>query len=159
MNIRLAKKEDFEDYFGLMCELYISEIKTSKKDPYLKLYLQKPREKELRKEFSKMLNKHDSFFLVSEDNGKVVGFQYGFIDYYVVDKKRNHFGHLDTLVVSKEYRGGGIGTNLLKKSFRWFKDKGLKWCMLRVDNDNNLAVSLYKKLGFYPTELRMVKRI
>ena len=159
MNIRFAKKEDFRGYFGLMRELHISEIKTSRRDPYLKLYIQKPREKELHREFLKMLKKHNSFFLVNEDSGKIVGFQYGFIDHYIVNKKRNHFGHLDTLIVSKDYRGKGIGTNLLKKSFQWFKDRGLKWCMLCVDNENDLAVPLYKKLGFYPTELRMVKRI
>ncbi len=159
MHIRLAKKEDFGNYFKLVNELYISEIKTSKKDPYLKLYLQKPREKELRKEFAKMLKKHDSFFLVSEDVGKVVGFQYGFIDYYVVDKKRNYFGHLDTLVVSKSHRNRGIATKLINETNRWFKKHGLKWSMLRVDNFNHIGVSLYKKLGYYSTELRMVKKI
>lgn len=35
-----------------------------------------------------MLKRKKSLFLVSEDGGKIIGFQYGFIDYYRVDKKK-----------------------------------------------------------------------
>lgn len=52
MNIRPAKK-NFEDYFKLMKELHISEIKTSKKDSYLKSIFKSQEKKNLEKNLIK----------------------------------------------------------------------------------------------------------
>lgn len=159
MKIRFAKTEDFKNYFRLRRELYGSELRTSKRDAYLKIYLQKPKEKEVRREFGRMLKKPRHIFLVAEDEERITGFQYGFVNYYKVDGRKNYFGYLDTLVVSNNYRGRGVGTRLIQEAIRWFKRRGLGWAVLQVDDKNDAAVRLYKKISFYPTELKMVKRI
>lgn len=51
--------------------------------------------------------------------------------------------------VSKKYWGLGIGKELVKYLIDWAKDSNIiKKINLRVREDNNRAIELYKKLGF-----------
>lgn len=65
----------------------------------------------------------------------------------------NDYGHIDNdtpsfaISLSKEYRGLGIGTSLMKEMLRILKDKGYKQASLAVQKAN-YAVKLYKKTGF-----------
>ncbi len=63
------------------------------------------------------------------------------------------FGHIDGTVpefaisLYKEYRGLGIGTELMKKMLQLLKEKGYKKTSLAVQKDN-YALKLYQKVGF-----------
>jgi len=52
------------------------------------------------------------------------------------------------IVVSREYRGLGIGRWLSSLALNKAKRMGVKYILLTVDVDNYVAISLYKKLGF-----------
>ena len=65
----------------------------------------------------------------------------------------NDYGHIDNNTPSfaislyKDYRGFGIGTNLMKKMLRILKDRGYKQASLAVQK-TNYAVRMYQKTGF-----------
>lgn len=79
------------------------------------------------------------------------------IDFHIIGavwvRDMNDYGHIDSGVPSfaislyKEYRGYGIGTELMKKMLAELKVRGYKKASLAVQK-KNYAVKMYKKLGF-----------
>lgn len=159
MIIRKIKKEDFERWFRLRKQLFESEMETVKADPFIKFYIEKPIEKEQRKDFLKMIQRKDSIFIVVEEKENLIGYLFGFLNYYKVHKLRRKFGYLDTMVILRNYRNKGAGKKLHNEFIKWLKIKKIKWAVLQVDDKNHIGVKFYKKEGYYLTELRMVKMI
>ena len=64
-------------------------------------------------------------------------------------KRTRHVAALG-IVIAKKFRGQGIGFNLLKTVIKEAKAKipGLKMIALNVYEENEIAQSMYKKLGF-----------
>lgn len=83
--------------------------------------------------------------LVAEVNGEIIG--------AVWVRIMNDYGHIDDKTPSfaislyKEYRGYGIGTELMKKMLIQLKQCGYAQASLSVQK-TNYAVKLYKKIGF-----------
>ena len=90
-------------------------------------------------------NSYGDLCLVAEVSNKIVG--------AVWTRIVNDYGHIDdntpSLVIShlKDYRGQGIGSNLMKKMFILLKDEGFNNVSLSVQKAN-YATKMYKKLGF-----------
>lgn len=89
--------------------------------------------------------KKDDIGLVAEVDKKVVG--------AVWVRIMNDYGHIDNdtpsfaISLYKDYRGLGIGTNLMKEMLRILKDRGYKQASLAVQKAN-YAVQMYQKTGF-----------
>ena len=89
--------------------------------------------------------KKDDIGLIAEVDKKVVG--------AVWVRIMNDYGHIDndtpSLAISlyKDYRGFGIGTNLMKEMLRILKNRGYKQASLAVQKAN-YAVRMYQKTGF-----------
>lgn len=89
--------------------------------------------------------KADDNCLVAEVNGKVIG--------AVWTRIMNDYGHVDdktpSLAISlfKEYRGSGIGTEMMKKILILLKEKSYEKVSLSVQKEN-YAVKMYIKAGF-----------
>lgn len=87
----------------------------------------------------------DDCCLVAEVGEKVVG--------AVWVRIADEYGHIDdetpsfSISLYKEYRGMGIGTELMKQMLELLKSKGYKRASLGV-NKENYAVRMYKKAGF-----------
>ena len=87
----------------------------------------------------------DDFALVAEIEGKVVG--------AVWVRIMNDYGHIDeetpSLAISlyKEYRGQGIGTDMMKEMLSLLKTHGYKRVSLSVQKAN-FAAEMYRKIGF-----------
>ena len=87
----------------------------------------------------------DDFALVAEVEKKVVG--------AVWVRIMNYYGHIDdktpSLAISlyKEYRGQGIGTDMMKEMLSLLKAHGYKRVSLSVQK-TNYAVEMYRKIGF-----------
>ncbi len=83
--------------------------------------------------------------LVAEVDGKIVGAVWARI--------MNDYGHIDnetpSLAISlyKEYRGFGIGTDMMKEILALLKSRGYSWASLSVQKAN-YAAKLYLKVGF-----------
>jgi len=65
----------------------------------------------------------------------------------------NDYGHVEdgvpsfAISVYKEYRGQGIGTEMMKRMLKELKDKGYQKASLAVQKAN-YAVNMYQKVGF-----------
>lgn len=83
--------------------------------------------------------------LLAEVNGKIVG--------AVWVRIMNDYGHIDDTTPSfaislyKEYRGQGIGTDMMQKMLTTLKNAGYKQASLSVQKAN-YAANMYLKLGF-----------
>ncbi len=90
--------------------------------------------------------KKDDFGFVAEVDHKVVG--------AVWTRIMNDYGHVDdatpSLAISlyKEYRGFGIGTQLMKNILILLKEKGYQRVSLAVQK-MNYAYQMYVKVGFH----------
>ena len=89
-------------------------------------------------------NKGD-YCLVAESDDKVVG--------AVWTRIMNDYGHVDddtpsfAISLYKEYRGQGIGTQLMIKMLELLKENGYKRASLAVQKAN-YALKMYEKVGF-----------
>ena len=89
--------------------------------------------------------KKDDIGLVAEVDKKVVG--------AVWVRIMDDYGHIDNdtpsfaISLYKDYRGFGIGTDLMKKMLRILKDRGYIQASLAVQKAN-YAVRMYQKTGF-----------
>ena len=83
--------------------------------------------------------------LVAEDAGKVIGAVWTRImdDYGHVDDETPSFA----ISLYKEYRGQGIGTQLMKRMLKHLKEYGFEKASLAVQKAN-YAVRMYEKVGF-----------
>ena len=83
--------------------------------------------------------------IVADDDGKVIG--------AVWTRIMNDYGHVDddtpsfAISIYKEYRGQGIGTQLMLKMLALLKEKGYRRASLAVQKAN-YAVHMYEKVGF-----------
>lgn len=60
----------------------------------------------------------------------------------------NKRGHLSRIIVNPEYRSKGIGKIFCSKLIYTAKQLECKTISLKVNNDNEVALGLYKGLGF-----------
>lgn len=59
-------------------------------------------------------------------------------------------GEIDSLCVKEQYRGQGIGKQLIRRAIDWMESEGAKSYTLQVVHGNERAMSLYQSLGFLP---------
>lgn len=136
MEVRLAKREDFDDFLKIKIK-FNEEYGISKKD----------------KEF--ILEEFDDYFsngaiILALENKIVVGYLCGIIEKDMYEKT----GYLGELFVLKEYRGKGISTKIKDVFLEFLKSKKIKICRIDVNPENN-AQEVYKKWGFKIDKYRM----
>jgi len=87
----------------------------------------------------------DDRCLVAETDGKIVGAVWVRImdDYGHVDDETPSFA----ISLYKDYRGNGIGTELMRKMLDVLRESGYRKASLAVQKANH-AVKMYKKVGF-----------
>ena len=137
--IREILKEEYSLLENFLYEaIFVSEgisppPKAIIKEPELQVYI---------KDFGM---KKDDMGLVAEIDKKIVG--------AVWVRIMNDYGHINNLTPSlaislyKEYRGLGIGTELMRKMLNMLKQRGYKQTSLSVQKAN-YAIKMYKKIGF-----------
>ena len=90
-------------------------------------------------------------FLVSEINGRIVGYimcktEYGFSNFKKLGFVKK--GHVVSVAVLEEQRKKGIGRALIEEAIAGTKIKKADELYLEVRCSNNEAVRLYEKIGF-----------
>jgi ribosomal-protein-alanine N-acetyltransferase len=83
-------------------------------------------------------------FLVATVNGRVVG-------YVVADTVPNAgrtLGHVKDIAVHPDYRGRGIGAQLLGSALTVMREKRASRVRLEVRESNDSAIRLYRRFGF-----------
>lgn len=71
----------------------------------------------------------------------------GFVVFYCNDTASN-IAFITLILVSPQFRGAGVATELLSAVFSVIKKRGFKSCDLQVKKNNTSAISLYENKGF-----------
>jgi len=80
------------------------------------------------------------YFVVTELNGKVVGYQFNALE--------GEFGYLVRIAVHPSVSGQGIGARLMREAMDFFKKAKVLRIMLNTQDDNTHAHRLYEWFGF-----------
>ena len=76
------------------------------------------------------------------------------ICFVAINPELNHVGLIYTLAVLHKYHHRGIGSSLLGFGIQSLIEKGCKMIELGVETNNENALALYKKYGFYEIKSR-----
>lgn len=131
-----------DEYEGLSEHLYDAIYLPEGVEPPPFSIVEQP---ELRLYYENFGTKPDDYCLCAEVGGKRVG--------AVWVRVMDDYGHIDNdtpsfaISLKKEYRGHGIGTELMRQMLLLLRDKGYKRASLAVQKEN-YAVRMYKKVGF-----------
>ena len=68
-------------------------------------------------------------------------------------------GKVFDLFVSDQYRNKGIGSRLLDYGLEYLKNLGLSFATINTAGTNDRALHLYRKKGFKPDDIRLIKQI
>lgn len=88
-----------------------------------------------------------SCILIAEINDKIIGYLYGFIQNNG-DTCINIVTQIDAIFIDEDYRKIGVGNTLIEEFKKWSKQQNAKYIELKVCNNNDIAISLYRKKGF-----------
>jgi len=108
----------------------------------------------------KEINGYKGKIMLYELNNKIVGLIVGYINNEKIDDydfKVPKRGRISELVVSKEYRGCGIGQKLFKKMEEYLKDQGCLSILIGVFAYNESAIKFYEKNGYHLRMSDMIK--
>lgn len=98
---------------------------------------------------------------VAEDNKKVVGFVAGIIDEQSEIDKLGHkvmkYGDILDLFVEEEFRGTGIGKELMSEMEKYFRNQNCEAIMIGVFGPNQKARKFYEQLGYIDRDYRVQK--
>ena len=96
-----------------------------------------------------------SQLIVAELNGEIVGTGYAQIRESKKSLNHDHHSYLGFMYVTPECRGLGVNKLVLDNLITWSKDKGVFDLYLDVYDDNDAAISAYKKVGFAKSLVEM----
>lgn len=105
-----------------------------------------------RRQMRYLLNRAKALHLVAEDSAcGVVG--YGLVFTPQLNSQQPRPARLYSLAVSPEYRGFGLGQQLLAELLRMLRPKGYRVCALEVRASDKKTQRLYQRFGFKSEKL------
>ena len=144
--IRVLKERDLEAINKIYDEGYAEAGRDPLFGDYVKL--KKPTKKEKEEVSQRIMSdvrKKNCIFIVAEEDGGVVGF--AFVKKRdMPDSELSHVGVLGVRV-SKDWRGNGIGTQLIKEALK-LSERKFEIVEASVLGFNDGAKRLYKRFGF-----------
>jgi ribosomal protein S18 acetylase RimI-like enzyme len=109
--------------------------------------------------FQRFIESDNARVLVALDEEVIVGFITGKIErrppVFAVTEK----GEINSVFVKELFRRQGIGGQLLRRMFDWFKAHGAEYVELSVDVRNIVSVNAWKSLGFEPWQMLMKRKL
>ena len=86
--------------------------------------------------------------IMASDSDKPIGYCWTRINFQKNKAPSEGTGRIYMLGVDPDYRGRGLGRQLLLVGLSYLKSKGLRVVELTVDRENKAACTLYKSVGF-----------
>jgi len=150
LKIKNVDKEDLDKFV----EVYKSAYKKLGKYAYW-------RKRDIRWYFKWLLKRDANGFFKAEIDGEAIAFVACDSNWHGLYEK---VGEIHEIVVKEEYKGKGIGRNLMEVAEEYLKSKGHKIIELWVGEENYVARKFYEKLGYKARDkfgvwIRMVKRL
>lgn len=157
--IRSIEKSEFDFLVDMLYEsIHIPENKPNKEE-----LINSPNNNKYHKDWGR--NGDTALIALNTDNQAV-----GAVWYRLFNEYNKGYGYVDSntpelgIAVTKEVRGNGVGTLLMKRIIQQAMYEGYRSISLSVDPENSSAVHIYKKLGFKDhgvsgTSITMIYRI
>tara|TARA_B100000315_G_C14416254_1_gene513356 strand:+ start:136 stop:621 length:486 start_codon:yes stop_codon:yes gene_type:complete len=157
--IRKAKKEDIPVVVGLWKELKEYHVRINTKEDSF-FYKHKKSAADIWKIFlEKNISHKKSLVLVAYQDNKLIAYTISIIKENIPIFNIGRYGQITDLYVKKEYRGQGIGKELINQSKKFFKTNKLKFMELTVSHNNHQSIKFYQKYGFKESLKRMRVKI
>lgn len=152
-----------EDKDALISALYQFQTYLAELDPLKRIQCQPGFGEAYLEDVLKKVAQHQGTILVVEENKKVIGFATGYIEELSKYEQLAHIpivsGYIPDVYVDPEFRGSGIGKQLMEKMEQYFKEKKCTMISFRVLRSNETAHEFYKTLGYEDREYIMEKMI
>ena len=85
---------------------------------------------------------------VADEGGQILGYIVLRIDRHLSNAFKCNWGIIASFALRSDSRGKGVGTLLLDRALRWFRDKGTDKIDVLTDSENIAAIQCYEKQGF-----------
>lgn len=79
------------------------------------------------------------------------------VGYCINSVENGLVGEIESIFVLPDYRGLGIGEELMRKSLQWMDEMGAGKIVVNVAAGNEQAFGFYEKFGFYPRRTMLEK--
>ena len=106
--------------------------------------------------FRKRLTENGGIVLIAEEGNEAVGYLCGFIDHYSF-RLINPIAEIENMFVEENFRGKGIGSELVRKFDEVCRSKDVKRIRVGAICQNSGAVNFYRKNGFNDFEMYLEK--
>ena len=97
--------------------------------------------------------------LVADHGGEVVGYVYAALEPHSWKELREAAGFIHDVAVAEEYRGLGIGSQLVTRASEWLRAQGAPRVLLWTAERNSSARQLFARLGFRTTMVEMTREL
>ena len=103
------------------------------------------------------------YLACNDANQQVIGFIMGFV--LIQDEEKlqevisTKTGYVNRLYMRESYREKSVGTQLMITIESYFKSIGCEGIWIETDAHNTHALEFYKKRGFLPREIHLLKRL
>ncbi|XOF33948.1 MAG: N-acetyltransferase family protein [Candidatus Electrothrix sp. YB6] len=104
-----------------------------------------------------LLDNSRTAVLVAEQEGQVVGMCTGQL--LISTAEGGLSALVEDVVLLPEWRGQGIGRQLMKAIADWATEQGATRVQLLADRNNSSALAFYNRLGYRVTELICLRRV
>ena len=93
----------------------------------------------------RLKNDHDRIFIVKKlEEDRIIAM-------LIADFDKNIYeGYIKSVIVEDEYRGLGMGENLIQAALEYFQDQNAVNIKINIDEAETRAFHLYSKVGFKP---------
>ncbi|BBI99388.1 N-acetyltransferase [Ferrigenium kumadai] len=146
MNIDFATAEDLPHLADLLAELFALESD-----------FQPERDKQLRGLRLILDNPALGRLFVLRVAGQVAGMANALITVSTAEGGRVLL--LEDVIVSREHRGSGLGRQLVEHVLAWAREEGMTRVTLLADRDNRAALDFYRRLGFEPSHMTVLRKM
>jgi len=75
------------------------------------------------------------------------------VGYIVSSMTKEKTGEIDSIFVTPNYQGFGIGDALMKKALAWMEKKNVDTKILEISIGNEQTLGFYSRYGFYPRKI------
>jgi len=129
MNYRLFEPEDFDELYEIEEVCFQPPLRFSRR--YMRQLIVSP----------------NAATWIAESNGHLSGF--GIVDWS--EQNVGVFAYIQTIEIAPQYRGRGIGSELMRRMDGSANAEGAVAIWLHVDETNTAAIQLYKAHGYQHT--------
>jgi ribosomal protein S18 acetylase RimI-like enzyme len=105
------------------------------------------------------LGKPDVAVIVAHVNEDVIGYAYAAVEGYDYMQLRGPAGVLHDIIVDPEYRGRGVGRQLLEAALAFLESRGAPRVVLTSAARNDAALRLFARMGFRRTMIEMTREL